>query len=1094
MLHIYHSNRLEALLALLCSLRQAQPLSDSITPETVLVANPGIGRWLNLNIAERESIAANIRYVLPATFLWQVYRDCLDGVPEASVFEKGPLGLRVHALLSDEARLRDPVWQPVRRYCETQHEALADSKRTQLALRIADVFDQYLVYRPQMLLDWQAGANDLPGSSETARVDNLWQPALWRALTDGVDQPHRASLWRRFCAAAERGDIDSNRLPERLHLFNVGLLPPSTLDVLVHIARMTSDVVPERVSLYFMNPAVDYWADLVDMRRLARERLQLGRATVPLPDEQNANPLLGSLGGTGRTLLRLLAERGDWVDDEAFFLPPPGQSLLAAVQCDVLYPFDSPGSASDLHATDSEPSIQFHMHYSPLREIQALHDQLLDRFNADATLQPSDVLVMVPDINAYAPVIEAVFGSVGSGDGERARHIPWSIADRSLGDSSAVVAVVERLFDLPNFGYEASGVLAIASTPAVARRFGFDDHALSTLQLWLRESGVRRTLAGSHTALFSARDADLHSWDFALRRLLLGRAMPDDDTAVGECLPWPHVDGEQAELLGQLLDLVQALSEFQRELDSARSLAEWIDLINRLIDRFLQPDEDEADALVQLRELLGALERDGARAGFASELSHASVRDILHDRLIGAARKNHRYLTGRVTFSSMVPLRSVPFRMVCLLGMNDGAFPRQRAGLGFDLVAEYPRPGDRSTRDDDRYLFLEALLSARDELYLSWIYRSPQDNAPREPSVLVAELQDYLDERFSKVRPRRVEHPLQPFSAHVFEAGQPHQSFASEWTRLPTSSIGEAVLRTSGLEAIEPPHIDLDSLQRFWRNPSEWYCKHVLGLKMRNEDQPTADSEPFALDNLEQYTLRDWLIDAMLTDSAYSARKHHERFQRSGVLPQGVAGELVFETVEQTARALVDAIQALDSAPLPARDFTLHCGQSKLTGQLDQLARWTDGSIGHLSYRAGEAKGRDLVRLLITHLCGSASGELTGASVHVGTKGSLRLPAMASDRAAKVLQPWIALWLEGQRTAIPFFADTSPTLVKLIGKDSRKPWLGASHVGVPAESDHEAIELLYAKPAEVIQWPEALALANTLFEGVSVEEIKAVAR
>ncbi|MEM7377367.1 MAG: exodeoxyribonuclease V subunit gamma, partial [Pseudomonadota bacterium] len=676
MLHVYHSNRLEALLALLCSLRDAAPLADPIVAETVLVANPGIGRWLNLKIAEREGIAANIDYRLPATFVWQVYRDCLDNVPEQSAFEKGPLRLRVLGLLQRLSDHPDPVWRPVQRYLQIDDTGASDARLAQLAGRVADVFDQYLVYRPQMLLDWETGADHAAGGTTPVGRDLAWQPALWRALREGSDEPHRATLWRRFCAAADRGQIDGARLPTRLHLFNVGLLPPSTLDVLVRLARVDMGDTAERVSLYFLNPAVDYWADLVDMRRRARERLTLSADVEPLADDTLGNPLLASLGGTGQTLLRLLGERSEWVHDEQFFLPSAEHSLLAALQRDMLHPFEAHQLSGS--RVEDDPSIQFHGHYSAVREVQALHDQLLQRFNGDASLEPADVLVMVPDINSYAPVIEAVFGSVGGPGDARARHVPWSIADRSLTGTAPVIALVSRLFELPNSEFEASEVLGIASERAVARRFGFDDNGLGTVQQWLLDSGIRRGLAGAHDSLFGARDAALNTWDFGLRRLLLGRAVPDDSAVLGECEPWPHVDGEHAGLLSQLLNFLDALQQTGRELAQARTVSGWVDAINDLIERMVLPDEDEADALAQLRELLAALDADAESVGESVALSHDGMRELLRDTLASATRKHHRYLTGRVTFSSMVPLRSVPFRMVCLLGMNDGAFPRQR--------------------------------------------------------------------------------------------------------------------------------------------------------------------------------------------------------------------------------------------------------------------------------------------------------------------------------------------------------------------------------------------------------------------------------
>ncbi len=1069
MLHVYHSNRLEALCILLCSLRESRPPADPITPETVLVANPGIGRWLNFQIADRSGIAANIDYLLPATFVWKLYRKCLDDVPEQSAFEKGALRLRVLHELSSISNTGRKVWAPLQRYLDADAGAVGDAKRVQLASRIADVFDQYLVYRPQMVLDWEKGSDAVPGNDPAQH----WQPALWRRLIESTDEHHRARLWQQFCSRADKGQIDPDQLPPHLHLFNVGLLPPSSLDVLVRLSKMT-DADTERVSLYFLNPAVDYWADLLDMRRAARQRLALSATAEPLADDQNGNPLLSSLGGSGRTLMKLLGDRSEWVHDEQFFLPADDQSLLAAVQRDLLHPYDNTPPDSKLPATDDDESIQLHQCYSPLREVQALHDRLLDRFNADTTLEPADVLVMVPDINTYAPIIEAVFGSVGGDpDGSgRTRYIPWSVADRSLVQVSQIVGCVERLFDLPDFEFEATGVLAFAAEPAIARRFGFDESALKTLGQWLRETGVRRTLAGQHKKTLQAPVADLHSWDFGLRRLLLGRAMPEGSDAVGDCLPWTHVDGQQAGLLSQLLNLLEALHETQKKLTAPRTVAAWVDALNDMVTRLLVPDEQEADALAQFRELLAGLDTDALRAGNTHAMSHATFAEILRGVLVAAEQKNHRYLTGRVTFSSMVPLRSVPFRVVAMLGLNDSDFPRQRPKLGFDLIALHPQPGDRSVRDDDRYLFLEALLSARDELYLSWIYRNLNDNAEREPSVLVSELRDYLTKRYPNTQPRSIEHPLQPFSTSLFNADQPAlHTFAAEWAP-PADAPAAVSLATTGLQAPVEPVINLDDFQRFWRNPSDWFCRRVLGIGLWREEKEPEDAEPFEIDALAGYGLRSELFDFLMTtpdaDPASGKRAAHTRLTNSGVLPHGGLGDLVFDGVYREATDLLARVNTHPATVLPAVDIDINVLEHRLHGRLPGAVTWADNSTGLRHYRASTLKGNQIVTLWLAHLIGSAAGVLTGPSRLITKDTDRQLTAITPDDALTRLQPWVTGWQQGQASALPFFANTSAAIAGVVKGKPEASWLTSSYGGGPGESDHEAVQLLYPDTGAVL--------------------------
>jgi len=1082
MLHVYHSNRLEVLFTLLCAIRESQPVPDPLKSETVMVANPGIGRWLNLQIADHAGIAANIDYVLPAEFVWHLYRKCLNSVPKKSAFERSALQLRVLTALDVIAEEGDKVWTPLQRYISDDGSTIGDIKRVQLATRIADLFDQYLVYRPQMLLNWEKDSDELPVDDSS----QLWQPALWRRLSRSIEEPHRASLWQQFCTLADNGQIHPSLVPGHLHLFNVGLLPPSTLDVLVRLPKIDNEDAG-RASLYFLNPAIDYWGDLLDMRRAARERLKLDVGDSPLSDDKAGNPLLSSLGRSGQTLMRLLSDRSEWVDDEQFFLPAAGGSLLSAVHADLLRPYEDArqNTPVDLSTVGKniDESIQLHQCYSPMREVQALHDRLLDRFNADASLTPADVVVMVPDINKYAPVIEAVFGSVGSEVENSActRYIPWAIADRGLMEVSRVVACVQRLFELPGFEFEATGVLGFAAEPAIARRFGFDESALKTLNEWLDDSGIRRTLAGNHSEILKEPQASLHSWDFGLRRLLLGRAMPADSGAVGETLPGVQVDGQEAVLLSQLLSLLEALEETRLQLSKSYTPTDWVRVVDDMTTRLLQPDEDEADALKQFREILNDFDADALRAGQTGTMTHATFAEILRGMLAGAQRKNHRYLTGRVTFSSMVPLRSVPFRIVCMLGLNDSDFPRQRPSPGFDLISQDPRPGDRSVRDDDRYLFLEAMLSARDELYLSWIYRNASDNAPREPSVLVSELRDYLSMRHPLQLPRCIEHPLQPFSASLFDANRPElQSFATEWAPPPIKTDSVTITET-GITAAPDTQISLDDFQRFWRNPSNWYCRRVLGIALWRDDQEPLDTEPFDFDGLASYQLRDDLVGMLLQDPTMDQEKASRYLQRRGALPHGGLGELTFNSFFEEAHALIRRVAVHETKPLPVVDIDISVSGQQLLGQLHDVASWPDGKVGVLQYRVAALKGHHLSALWLVHLIGSAAGVLTGSSLLVTKDKEREIAAIERQDALKKLEPWFEGWNTGHHTALPFFAKTSAVLAGAVKGTVNSVWPPPySDIAGPGESEEEAIQLLYSKVDDLPNRPDVLDWAEKL--------------
>lgn len=1063
MLQVYHSNRLELLLEIMCAQRASQPLADVFQADQILVANPGIGRWLSLQLSQRDGIAANIDYPLPASYVWKLYREHLDGVPQHSAFNKPRLQWTLMQLLADLPA--DDIYDPLRHYLTADSPDQATLKRVQLAAKIADVFDQYLVYRPNWLLDWEAGK--LP----TTAPGN-WQAALWRALRARLDEPHRATLHRAFCDAASAGQLHSDKLPERLYIFNVVSLPPSYLDVLVALAEH----VP--IDLYLLNPSVEYWDGITDRKRQLKLQQKQGSDT-PLDD---GNALLAATGKLGQDALKLLHARGQFIHEDNFSIPAEQSGRLAQLQREVLTltqpsaesAAEQPGQMG-LSLEQDDHSLQVHSAHSVLREVQVLHDQLLARFERLPDLGPADIVVMVPNVDQYTPAVTAVFGSAPS-----ERYIPWEIADRSLSQTDPVVALLRSLLDLPASEFTASEVLGWLSQPVLAARFELQDaeqqHLLSQ---WVRESGACRQLGASPLAADS--NGPLNSWAFALRRLLAGYAMGDANP-VGGVYPSAALEGGQAVLLGNLIDCLDRLGHWAQVLAAPRPMRAWLDTFNQLVSDLLAPDDDQALGVQQLRDCLAGLAENAEAADFDESLEPSAMLALLDNALAGLSAKTQRFLTGRVTISSMVPLRSVPFRVVCLLGLNDGEFPRQNKPVSFDLIAASPEIGDRSVREDDHYLFLEALLSARDELYLSWIGRSPLDNSEQTPSVLLAELMDYFRIDSSSENHAEgealtvIQHPLQAFSPRYFNGSDPALfSYAAQW--LPRDGIVRESLEQP---AVAPGALSLSALIRFWRDPATAYCRDVLQLGLTFTQRVAVDTEPFDLDALERYQQRNDLLAGELSEPPLPPAQALAAAIGRGELPHGQFAQVVFDSALEEVLPLAERIKRYTQQPLPPAALQLHINGWHIEGQLGDLYDCGDKTVLIMA-RPGAFKGPDLISLSLSHLIGCAAGLLHSDSRFIARDKNHSMRHLSADDAAELLQPWLDHYAQGQGEALPFFPHSSLALLASPHKLEQQ-WLGGEMVS--ADSARESVQLLWPQLDSPLLLPAFETLAQTLLSPV----------
>jgi len=990
-LTVYTSNRMELLADALAE-RVRVPLSSPLTPEIIVVQSAGMQRWLSMELAARFGIWANCRYPFPNAMLRELFRVAFPGLPEKCPFAPESLTWRVMGLLP--GLVHRPGFEPIRGYLALDEGGL---KLFQLAERIADTFDQYTLFRPEMLLRWEAGA------------EGGWQAVLWRELAREGGGMHRARIREEFLRGESSGGAP---LPERISLFGISYLPPFHLDMLAAAGRRTE------VNLFLLNPCREYWGTIVSEREQARLR-----RTAPDACLEAGNSLLASLGRMGRGFLDAVLERVD-ADIRDDFRPEAGASLLETVRNDILA-LSEPVEKRILEPSDH--SLRIHSCHGPMRELEVLHDTLLDLFGADPTLAPRDVLVMTPDIEAYAPYIEAVFDAPrGSG-----AAIPHAVADRGLRSAGHLAEGLLAILSLPGGRFGVNRVMDLLESPPVRRRFGFQAGDLETVRRWVEETGIRWGRDEGDRVRHGAPPFRENSWRAGLDRLLLGYAMPDGGEELFQgILPADGVEGDGARVLGSLLGFVAALSDAVDGLEMPRPLDGWETTCRTLLDGFFVVDEEGEQERLELLDVLAGLHELRELSGFGGPLEAEVIRSWLQARLERHARGVAGFLTGRVTFCAMLPMRSIPFRVIALIGMNDGAFPRRGRTPEFDLTALEPRRGDRSLRDEDRYLFLEALLSARETLHISYVGQGMKDNTEIPPSVLVSELLDYLERSFvtgaAGGSPRDllvVRHRLHPFSPDYFTPGSSLFSYSDE-NRAAAESLAAGgtppgPFLATPLPPLEETTVSLDELAAFFTNPARALLKGRFGISLRDPEGSADESEPFRLDHLERFGLEQELAGRFLRGGTQAEALPLVRAR--GELPAGRYGDELFTVLAEGVEEFAAALRPrLDAPSLPSLDLDLCIGELRLVGRLAGVR-----ADGLLRYRCAKLKPRDRIRLWIEHLAlnGLAGGGYPAGSLAVAKDGGFRLGPV--PRWREILAFLLETRRLGMREPLPFFPAAS---------------------------------------------------------------------
>lgn len=1097
-LNVYRSNRMEDLAAALTGCLSepgAVPL-DPIVPVEIVVGSRGMERWLRHQLADRLGICSNFRFPFLAGTLGEAVATLIESGPEEEQPAADPWrpDALVWALLEVIPHLLegptqvtpstpDP-FQALRDYLKQPGDTV-DQRQYGLVRQIADMFDKYVLFRQDELANpWSIGAS-AAGNYDHGAV--RWQQPLWQAvqyqlggrrhtaqqmadakakLTHGADRPDGPLLER---SAAQR---------QPLRIFGVSSLPPAFLELL---AALSSQV---QVDLFALCPSPLFWGDL-KIGPVQADRLRGLHREEAVPEElrglirpdgsPDGHPLLLSFGRLARDFQIVLESLPiPYVDHPVpapdGVSPSSDPTALQALQDDIREQRLEPARRGVPDPADD--SIQFHACHGPTRQVEVLRDVLLGMLEDHPELQPRDVLVMTPDIASFAPLVTAVFaqgresrGSGGWGD-TGAPRIPHEIADVTVRQTNPVADALLRVLALAEGRLRASDVMALLALEPVRRRFGIGDEDLPQLHDWVSTSGIRWGRDAEDRTQQGQPFDGQNTWQFGLERLLLGVAMADDGTVWRGIVPIDDLEGGATILLGRLADFCRTLFAVVQELKPARSVVAWVDhLVGSdgspgVIDGLTATSLKAGWLRREVVEELGKLATSARDAGSQRPLTAGALSAALEGRFEIASRGSKQQ-SGAVTFCSMVPFRSVPYRVVCLLGMDGETFPRTPIRLGFDLVSQQPRIGDRDPREEDRYMLLEALLAARDHLVVLYTGRDLRSNEAVAPAVPIGELMDVIDASFfdeasdqvASVRMTK-NHPLQSFSPVNFQAPHPW-SFDRRLMR------GAEVARSSHRESWEfypaelassaPPDpvadgsfqvIELDDLVRFFTRPSRTLLQSRYRLYLSDHGEESSDREPVEFGTLDRWQLQHDLLAAwdearergepadLLTTTVLA------RLRAEGRLPLGAAGERaaeaplgVVEHLMSEASTLLDS--GVESVPV---ELQLPGVRATLTGRLPRVCG--DDELFLLLGKDGTGRPMKWLIEPWLHLLAWRAQDPERESKAVMLHGYLDKGIPRGDRRhleytdeigdpAEILERLVRLYRQGKRVPLPLFEKSS---------------------------------------------------------------------
>ncbi|OBK30897.1 exodeoxyribonuclease V subunit gamma [Mycobacterium sp. 1165196.3] len=1011
-LHLHRAERTDLLADGLGALL-ANPLPDPFATELVVVPARGVERWLSQRLSHvlgargGDGVCAGVAFRSPGSLIAEITGTADDDPwsPDAMVW---PL------LEAIDCSLDEPWCRTLASHVGHFHAGaeaeLRQGRRYEVARRLAGLFDSYARQRPQLLVDW--GNGDIGDLDEDLR----WQPQVWRALVARVaaDPPHV-----RHGKTIARLKAAPSALPPRLSLFGHTRLTRTDVELLEAVAAH------HELHLWLPHPSDELWRALAGAHGAIPRRDDVSHRAV-------SHPLLATLGRDLRELQRSLP--ADARTDD--YLPGGVRpdTLLGWLQSDIAANAVRPLGRT-LAADDR--SVQIHNCHGPARQVDVLREVLLGLLQDDPTLEPRDILVMCPDIETYAPLIVADFGLGDVVHGAHPAHqLRVRLADRSPIQTNPLLGVAAQLLALAAGRVTASEVLNLAQAPPVRAQFGLTDDDLEAITRWVRQANIRWGLDQQHRRPYHV-DFVHNTWRFGIDRILAGVAMSDDSNAwIDATLPLDDVSSNRVQLAGQFAEFVARLQHVLDSLTGARPLTEWLATLTDGVTMLTRVSDADAWQTGQMqREFAQTAAHAGSRGD--TPLRLADVRALLTRRLSGRpTRANFR--TGTLTVCTMVPMRSVPHRVVCLVGLDDGLFPRLGIVDGDDALARCPMTGERDIRSEDRQLLLDAIGAATEKLVITYTGANEYSGQPRPPAVPLAELLDALDVTTPvKVRDRIVvQHPLQPFDIRNVIPGRlvPDVPFSFDPTvlRAARATAGDHSARPKFISApLRPPPADdviLADLVGFFKDPVKGFFR-ALEFTLPYDVDGVQDAIPVDIDGLEEWTVGDRMLGDILRGMTPDDARQAE--WRRGTLPPGQLGwRKVTEIRDQAALLAREAMRHMESQrPAAAYDVDVDLGGGRrLTGTVSPV--YGDRLV---SVTYSRLDGKHLLEswipllALVAHDPGRDWSAVCIGRMRRGT--TTRVEGLGRPRegedATEILRELVAVYDAGRREPIPLPIKTS---------------------------------------------------------------------
>ncbi|WP_367670646.1 exodeoxyribonuclease V subunit gamma [Sodalis-like secondary symbiont of Drepanosiphum platanoidis] len=1039
---VYHSNRLDLLKSLVSNIIKKQPLKDIFESEIILTQSKGMSQWMQIELCKDLGISSNIKFVLPANFIWNIFMKILPDILVEDSFTKISMTWRFMSILPSLYKKKNFI--KIKSYLKN----FDIQKMFYFASGIADLFDQYLVFRPEWINSWQNKKN-----YEGLGEDQYWQSSLWRYFIKNLKK-FKSSLWNRSniynkcIKILSKSFILPKNFPKRIFIFGISSLPLTYLKVLYFLSRHID------IHFLFKNPCKHYWENIQDNKTILNQLFNNKNNMIKkykkyykkksikfINQKKLENPLLSSWGKLGKDTISILSNIQD-IQEIKLFIKNKNKSLLNEIQKDIFNLEDNSFFNMNVNLKKQnkrkiyikDNSISINVCHSIQREVEILQDELLTIFQKDSSLEPKDIVVMVANIKEYSPSIKSVFG-----DKLLNRNIPFSISEFKSYYMNNIIKEFFNIIKLFHSRFTSQDVLNLLKEKSIKKKFCINSKEIKIIYKWIKQSGIRWGLDKKTINFFNFPIKNQYTWKYGLKRMLLGYAMDDDDGTWNKITPYDEINGKISYIINKIYEIINLLCYWRDKTLKNKPLNLWKTYIEDIINDFFILDEKSEHIFLSLKKYWNKIIESGLNARYKKNIPISILENELFN-YFNNKKINQSFIMGKINFCTLMPLRSIPFKMICILGMNEKDYPRSLIPLEFDLISKNPRIGDRNRRNDDCYLFLEAILSAKKYLYISFIGNSIKDNTLCNPSFLITELNQYINQSFyiegdnqndinitkSLIKSHIWKfHNRFIFSSKNFLLNDNYQTFCSEWLKLLNNRNNYNINFVKNLKIINTKFIFINDIKNFYINSVRFWFKKRLGINFNQKNKILKIEEPFIINKFMHNKIRNEILNVFLYKK--NINNLYNVLNSSGKLPYGIYGNIYWNNQLKEITFLSKKIKKFLKKKFTL-EIKLKINKIKLKGFLFNVQK-----NGIIKWKTNILSIKDGFLLWLEHLIYCSMGNI-GESHIFGIKNHWYCPNISVEDSKKYLNYLIKGYFNGLKKPIILVNSSSIKIINYFSK------------------------------------------------------------